>query len=53
MKKLIAIVALVAFTFAVQAGSSCGGCPSGKGDSTKSGGSCPAGGGKKADEKKS
>ena len=54
MKKIIALVALVAFTFAVQAGEGCGSkCPAGgKGDKAKSEGSCPAGGDKKADEKK-
>jgi hypothetical protein len=54
MKKLVAIMALVAFTFAVQAGEGCGSkCPSGaKGDKAKSEGSCPAGGEKKADDKK-
>lgn len=52
MKKIVAILALVAFTFAVQAGSDCGKCPSSKGDKAKSEGSCPAGGEKKADDKK-
>ena len=51
MKKLIAIMALVAFTFAVTAGEGCGGsCPSG-GDKSKTEGSSPAGD-KKADDKK-
>ena len=52
MKKLMAIVALVAFTFAVTAGEGCGGsCPAG-GDKAKSESSSPAGGEKKADDKK-
>ena len=51
MKKLVAIMALVAFTFAIQAGEGCGSkCPAGKGDKSKS--ECPAGGEKKADDKK-
>jgi len=54
MKKIIALVALVAFTFAVQAGEGCGSkCPaSGKGDKAKSEGTSPASGEKKADDKK-
>jgi len=54
MKKLIAILALTAFTFAVTAGEGCGTkCPSGsKGEKGKTEGSCPAGGDKKADDKK-
>ena len=54
MKKFIALLALVAFTFAVQAGSDCGKCPSGKekGDKAKTEGKCPAGGDKeKKDDK--
>jgi len=52
MKTIIAIVALVAFTFAVQAGQNCGkgGCKGG--DKAKTEGKCPAGGEKKADDKK-
>lgn len=53
MKKLVAIMVLVAFTFAVQAGEGCGKCPAGgKSDKAKSEGQCPAGGEKKADDKK-
>jgi len=46
MKKLVALMALVAFTFAVQAGDGCGKCPGskGEGDKAKSEGTCPAGG---------
>jgi hypothetical protein len=51
MKKLMAIMALVAFTFAVTAGEGC--CPAGgKDDKAKSDSSSPAGGEKKADDKK-
>ena len=43
MKKFVAIMALVAFTFAVTAGEGCGGsCPAG-GDKAKSEGSSSAG----------
>ena len=53
MKKLVAIMALVALTFAVQAGEGCGSsCPAGKDGKGKSEGTCPAGGEKKADDKK-
>ena len=54
MKKLMAIMALVAFTFAATAGEGCGGsCPAGgKDDKAKSDTSSPAGGEKKADDKK-
>jgi len=48
MKKLVALLALVAFTFAVQAGDGCGKCPGSKGDAekAKTEGKCPAGGDK-------
>lgn len=51
MKKFIVMVALVAFTAAVNAGEGCGKCDK-KGDKPKTEGKCPAGGEKK-DEKKS
>lgn len=53
MKKIIAILALAAFTFAVQAGNESGQCPSSGGcDKAKAEGKCPAGGDKQADDKK-
>lgn len=54
MKKFIALLALVAFTFAVQAGSDCGKCPGskGEGDKAKTEGKCPAGGEKEKKDSK-
>ena len=53
MKKILAIMALVAFTFATQAGEGCGKCPGNKDgcDKAKTEGKCPAGE-KKANDKK-